>query len=121
MIEVIETKIIDDPNTNQPAFRHANIVITSGGTGYKWGVGGLPLKGDLQTILDAREDELWQAATQKTRPADVYQLADESGVLLKAVVQVLRDEINILRGRLVLPERSAEEVETKIKDKLKAN
>lgn len=60
-IEIISTKtlMIDGVEVS----RHCDIIITSGATSYLWGVGGLPLTGDLQTILDAREAELWTAAS----------------------------------------------------------
>lgn len=45
--------------------RHANIIISDGIDHYYLGVGGLPLEGDLQPILDARETNLWQVALVK--------------------------------------------------------
>lgn len=42
--------------------RHANIIISSNGESYLWGVGGLPVEGDVLAILKAREAELWAAA-----------------------------------------------------------
>lgn len=48
--------------------RHAEISITDGADTYLWNVGGLPLTGDLQQILDARETELWAAASAAAIP-----------------------------------------------------
>lgn len=45
--------------------RHVDIIISDGATHYRLGVGGLPLFGDLQIILDAREVELWTVAQEK--------------------------------------------------------
>jgi hypothetical protein len=45
--------------------RHADIIISDGVTHYTLGVGDLPLVGDLQPILDARESELWGVAVAK--------------------------------------------------------
>ncbi len=38
------------------------IIISDGTNHYQLGVGDLPLTGDLQPVLDAREAELWQVA-----------------------------------------------------------
>lgn len=45
--------------------RHADIIISDGTTHYYLNVGGLPLTGDLQPILETREVELWQVAVIK--------------------------------------------------------
>lgn len=47
--------------------RHADIIISDGDTAYLWAVGGLPVEGDLLTILEAREAELWLAAREASR------------------------------------------------------
>lgn len=60
-IEILETRVVNDP-AGQPTTHHADIIITSGPNSYLLGVGGLPLTGDLQAILDAREGELWTSA-----------------------------------------------------------
>lgn len=60
-IKIIETQIVEIDGT--PTFRHADITISDEVDTYLWGVGGLPLAGDLQTILDARFNELWTAAS----------------------------------------------------------
>jgi len=44
---------------------YVSIIISDGATHYTLGVGGLPLVGDLQKILEAREAELWQVAQAK--------------------------------------------------------
>lgn len=45
--------------------RHVDIIITSGGVSYLFTRGGLPLTGNLQTILEAEEASLWEAAESK--------------------------------------------------------
>ncbi len=45
--------------------RVADIIISDGVAHYQLGVGGLPLVGDLQKILDAREAELFIVAQAK--------------------------------------------------------
>ena len=64
MIRIIEAIILRDLNGVGEA-RHADIIISDTATHYALGVGGLPLIGDLQTILDAREVELWAVAQTK--------------------------------------------------------
>lgn len=59
-IEILRTKTA---SIGPIQARHVDIIITSGGVSYLWSVGGLPLTGSLQTILEAREPELWQAAS----------------------------------------------------------
>lgn len=58
-IEILETKTIE---TEGYTSRHTLIVIKDNGNSYLWNVGGLPVEGDLQTILNAREAELLAAA-----------------------------------------------------------
>lgn len=45
--------------------RHVNIIISDGITHYVLGIGGLSLIGDLQSILEAEEAELWIIAVAK--------------------------------------------------------
>jgi hypothetical protein len=69
MIKILDIRIIEG------TLRHANIIISVGDESYLWAIGGLPLEGDLQTILDGREAELWAAAqTANIAPAS-YQAA----------------------------------------------
>jgi len=64
-IKILDTKSIVLEEV--PTGRHANIIITDKGNTYKLGVGGLPLEGDLQTILEAREAELLSDAVQRNQ------------------------------------------------------
>lgn len=48
--------------------RVASIAIDNGGPRYFWEVGGLPIEGDLQPVLDARFDELWAGASAAAEP-----------------------------------------------------
>lgn len=63
-IKIINTEMIIDEN-GLDIFRHVDIIISDDVNVYMWGVGGLPLTGDLQLILDNREAELWTAASAK--------------------------------------------------------
>lgn len=65
IIVILEEKIIQDINIALDVTRYTNIIISDGIIHYRLGVGGLPLIGDLQFILDARESELWQVAQDK--------------------------------------------------------
>lgn len=57
----MKIKILEE-KTLQAPLRHVNIIISEGTEHYQLGVGGLPLEGDLQPILEAREEELWRVA-----------------------------------------------------------
>jgi hypothetical protein len=61
-IQILSVQSNTEPLTGETT-RHAEIIITSGGSdSYLWSVGGLPAEGDLQAILEAREAELLAAA-----------------------------------------------------------
>lgn len=49
--------------TNQPVSRAVKIYITDGTDAYIYGVGGLPLTGSLQTVLNGMETELYTEAS----------------------------------------------------------
>ena len=59
-IDIVTTKITYDGQ-----YRHCVIIIDDTVDSYVLNVGELPLTGDLQTILDARFDELWAVAVAK--------------------------------------------------------
>lgn len=115
-IEIIEVKTITHPLTDE-TFRAVEIIITSGTNSYLWSVGGLPSTGNLQTILDAREAELFAAAQKDGRQVDLYEFTLKK--VLKAFALVTMDEINILRQQAGLPLRTANQIETALKNKLK--
>lgn len=54
--------------------RVVDIIISNGTTHYHLGVGGLSLTGDLQKILNAREEELWRVAQEKDDQLDTQQV-----------------------------------------------
>jgi hypothetical protein len=62
MIVILKTTIKLDPFTQQPASRAVSIFITDDTDAYTYDVGGLPLTGDLQAILDGMEADLWPEA-----------------------------------------------------------
>lgn len=63
-IAILKERIYQNENGDNEG-RHADIIISDTVTHYALGVGGLPLVGDLQPILEAREAELWQVAVAK--------------------------------------------------------
>lgn len=115
MIEILETKSVSLGVINA---RHAEIIISNGAASYLWSVGGLPLAGDLQAVLEAREAELFAQAQAGGRPVDLYEIATKR--VLKAFALVVLDEINILRQRAGLANRTAAMIDDAIKTKLKA-
>lgn len=64
MIRILSEDIDQEDNS-----RYVSIIISDGAfpdaTHYKLGRGGLPLVGDLQTILEAEEAHLWAVAVAK--------------------------------------------------------
>lgn len=75
-------------------------------------------EGDLQAYFDGREAELWAVAQEKQYPVDLFERVQVKRVL-KAFALVVLDEINILRQRAGMPERTADQIITAIKAKLK--
>lgn len=77
IIKILEERIIQDENGNDEG-RHTDIIISDGAfpdaTHYALGVGGLPLVGNLQVILDAREVELWTVAVAKDDQRDTSEV-----------------------------------------------
>lgn len=117
MIEILETKIENDINTGQPGQRSVEVIITSGPSSYLLSIGGLPLTGNLQTILDAREAELWTQAQAGGRVVDLYEITLKRS--LRAFASVMLDEINILRVQAGLQPRTAAQAEAALRAKLK--
>lgn len=63
-IEIIRVMTVNDPFTGQPASRSTDFIINSGGGAwYRWSRGGLPLQGNVQTILNAEEADLYTSAS----------------------------------------------------------
>lgn len=117
MIEILETKIENDINTGQPVKRSVEAIITSGPSSYLLSIGGLPLTGNLQAILDAREAEFWTQAEAGGRPADLYEITTKRA--LRAFALVMLDEINILRVQAGLSARTAAQAQAALLAKLK--
>lgn len=116
MIEIIETRIVSD-RIGQPSTRHTDIIITSGANSYLYGVGGLPLTGNLQTNLEAREAELFAEAQATGKVVDLYGVTPQR--IIKSLALVIMDELNILRNAAGLAPRTANQIEAAIKTKMK--
>ena len=67
MIEILSTIIVTDINGGEKS-RCCSVIITDNGNNYQLGVGGLPLEGDLQPILEDKQDELLEVAVLKGEP-----------------------------------------------------
>lgn len=118
MIEILETRTVTDIGGAELS-RHVDIIITSGPNSYLYSVGGLPLTGNLQTVLDAREAELFAKAQAGGRVVDLYEISTKRA--LRAFALVMLDEINVLRQASLppLPVRSASQIEGALKAKIK--
>ena len=79
---------------------------------------GTLVNGDLQAYFEAREAELWRVAQIKQYTPDVLKRAP-SRRLLKSVVLVIVDEINILREEQGMPELTEAEMIAAVKAKLR--
>ena len=117
MIEIISAELTQYDN-NQ--FWACWLEITQ--VGQTWALPttapGTLAKADLQAHFDAREADLWRVAQAKQYAPDVYEQLPGRRVF-KAFAAVILDEINILRQQHSLPDRTAAQVETAIKAKLK--
>lgn len=65
MIQIISIQQVGDTSPDDALTRSVSIIISQNSESYEYAVGGLPLDGDLQPILDARFDELWQGAKER--------------------------------------------------------
>lgn len=75
------------------------------------------LEGELQAHFGGQESELWRVADEKQYVPNIYGLL-EPGCILEAFVEVMLDEINILRGEQGLEPRTIEQLRQAIKAKL---
>lgn len=75
-------------------------------------------EGELQAYFDTREAELWGVAQAKAYPVDVFERVAVKRVL-KAFALVVLDEVNILRVEAGLTERTADQIITAIKARLR--
>lgn len=71
----------------------------------------------MQAILNAQEGTLWTAAQAEGQAVDLYRLTLKR--VVKAFALVVLDEINILRTKVGLAERTAAQLNNAIKTKLK--
>lgn len=117
MIEILETKIENDINTGQPSKRSVEVVITSGPSSYLLSIGGLPLTGNLQTLLDSQESQRWAEAQAGGRVVDLYEVTTKRA--LRAFALVMLDEINILRVQAGLQARTGAQAQAALLAKLK--
>lgn len=74
--------------------------------------------GDLQTYFEARKAELWRVAQAKRYTPDVLKRVP-SRRLLKSVVLVIVDELNVLREEQGMPELTEAEMIAAVKAKLR--
>lgn len=75
------------------------------------------LEGELQAVFDAKETELFTLAQAKgDEPEKIYQRIDKR--IVRAFALVTLDEVNIIRGELALPLRTAEQLRNAVKGKL---
>lgn len=97
--------------------REVKIRITDGTDTYLHAVGGLPVTGDLQTMLDNNADRVWADAQAKGRLITdtdlLLALLDRVGFEASyiALVRLFTGEINKLRTQAGLPTYTRDQVE----------
>ena len=115
-IEILDIQTKTNLGGNTPLSRYVSFIISDGIDAFFWGVGGLPLAGNLQDILDSQETTLFQAAQAKGKTFDIFEVTERR--VLKALTLVILDEINLLRQQHGLPDRSESQIRGAIKSKL---
>ncbi len=80
---------------------------------------GTLLESELQAHFDVRETSLFAVAQQRQIAPDAIYERVLSGRVLKAFAALVLDEINILRAEAGLSARTAEQLRTAIKTKLR--
>lgn len=75
-IQIIKVVTVDDFETGEPMSRTATFIINSqGGPWYAWSRGGLPLTGNVQSLLDAEEAQLYTQASTGGQLATTYEIS----------------------------------------------
>lgn len=99
MIKIMSTKTVYDIN-GELWGRHCDIIITSNSTCYLLGVGGLPLTGDLQPILDTRYEELLSVAIKLDCTKTVQEVRELAArntwsnfVFQEAIMDVIAEQV----------------------------
>jgi hypothetical protein len=121
IIEMLTIEPVINPASGVIVAQSASIEITDEVDGpYQWTVGDIPAglsPIDAKSHLDSRADELWAAAKLVAMPADVLDNINQR-MLLKALVSLLLEEVNVLRANGGLPPRTKSELITGLKSKL---
>jgi hypothetical protein len=103
-----------------PPDQTARFDITDGVDTYSFSQSGLAVGLDraaIQSALNARKDWLWGLAKQKEHDSEIFKHVTKWR-LIKALMLVILDEINLLRSELALNARTTEQITTAIKTKL---
>lgn len=116
----MSVEIISKELNESVGFWLLRVEISQNGTSYALATSapGSLEAGELQAYVDARENEYWSEAARRGKQADI--LADiEERRLIRALALVVLDEINVLRVRGGLVERTEAQLRAAIKAKLK--
>jgi hypothetical protein len=110
MIDILDVQVIEGS-------RHVTIAIDNGGPTYLWRVGGLPLTGNLQTILDRRQGELFAVAQTRGQVFDLFDVRERAK--FEALFLLLLDENNALRAAMIppLPARTEAQLRAALREK----
>lgn len=120
MIEILQSKLTTEVTEKETNYWACWLQLTQGDESWM-----LPItapgeleKIELQTYFEMQEFRLWQMAYESQYPHDFYECIPTEQSL-KAVALVTLSEINILRQRAGLPERTTEQLINAVKEKLK--
>ena len=99
MIKILISQVVYDLDKNLQC-RHCDIIITDNAINYFLSVGGLPLEGDLQPILDAQYGELLAVAIQNNDSKTneqirhlLYSAAWSSAEFQAAVIETIAENV----------------------------
>jgi hypothetical protein len=119
MIEIIESILIEDDPEGMPPFWACWLELTSGGESWMLPATapGNLTKPELQAYFDEQAAYLWTLARAKKHSGEIEGHVDPRHVL-RALLLVFLDEINILRENAGLTPRTVSQLRTALKRKL---
>jgi hypothetical protein len=120
-VEILEIRTVNN-EFGEPDSYVVEFEISNGQGAYLWRIGGVPLsmtKQQAATYLQNHFDEIYAAAEEGNEPAP--DLVDNPHIdarrVLKALVLVMIDEINILRAEHGLAPRTAQQAYNAVRER----
>lgn len=98
-IDVVEIRPVIDPDGNVIA-QYAEVEASDGIATYRYRQGDIPLGLDVEEYAEQHKDRIWETARQEGEIVRDLPASHENDALLKACIEVLLDEINLLRSTI---------------------